>query len=109
MLLLLASMPNPDALRMSMFITYQLHIGTMLKLGCLQLSFKNGFKQVMSKHEGKCVLLLLDNCPSHKLGNMNLSCIDIHFLPPNTTSKIQPMDTGIIAAFKRHYRHYQIK
>lgn len=64
---------------------------------------------VMNRHGGQRVLLLLDNCPSHKLSNMNLSCVDVHFLPPNTTSKIQPMDAGIIVAFKRHYRRYQIK
>ncbi|CAL4061683.1 unnamed protein product, partial [Meganyctiphanes norvegica] len=28
--------------------------------------------------------------------------------PPNTTSHIQPLDQGIIANFKRHYRHYYI-
>jgi hypothetical protein len=30
-------------------------------------------------------------------------------LPPNTTSKIQPMDAGIIAAFKRRYRNFQLQ
>ena len=25
-------------------------------------------------------------------------------MPPNTTSKLQPMDAGIISSLKRHYR-----
>ncbi|KMS64956.1 hypothetical protein BVRB_040910, partial [Beta vulgaris subsp. vulgaris] len=28
--------------------------------------------------------------------------------PPNTTSRIQPMDAGIIAAFKKRYRSFQL-
>ncbi|XP_022883473.1 CENP-B homolog protein 2-like [Olea europaea var. sylvestris] len=30
--------------------------------------------------------------------------VELFFLPPNTTSKIQPCDAGIIRAFKAHYR-----
>ena len=40
---------------------------------------------------------------------MVLSNTDVHFLPPNTTSKIQPMDAGIIMSFKRHYRNLHIR
>lgn len=65
--------------------------------------------QVAQKHNGQRVLLLLDNCPSHKIQNLNLPHVEIYFLPPNTTSKIQPMDAGIIMSFKRHYRHYHIR
>ena len=60
--------------------------------------------QVAQKHNGQRILLLLDNCPSHKIQGLNLSHIEIYFLLPNTTSKIQPMD----ASFKRHYRCYHI-
>ena len=65
--------------------------------------------QVAQKHNGQCVLLLLDNCPNHKIQNLNLSHVEIYFLPPNTTSKIQLMDAEIIMSFKRHYRHYHIQ
>ncbi|CAB5373559.1 unnamed protein product [Rhizophagus irregularis] len=64
--------------------------------------------QVAQKHGGQRVLLLLDNCTSHKLEGLTLSHVDVHFLPPNTTSKIQPMDSGIIMSFKKHYRHHHI-
>ncbi|XP_024049951.2 jerky protein homolog-like [Terrapene carolina triunguis] len=51
-------------------------------------------------------LLLLDNCPAHppvetltsKDGKIKMS-----YLSKNTTSKIQPLDQGIIATFKMNY------
>lgn len=50
------------------------------------------------------VLLLLDNCKSHGdavlLSHPN---VEILFLPPNTTSLIQPMDQSVIATFKSYY------
>jgi hypothetical protein len=65
--------------------------------------------QIAQKHGGQRVLLLLDNCTSHKLQGLVLPHVEVYFLPPNTTSKIQPMDAGIIMSFKRHYRHLHIK
>jgi hypothetical protein len=38
-----------------------------------------------------------------------MSNLCVIFLPPNTTSHIQPMDQGIIAAFKAHYRKQHIQ
>jgi len=54
--------------------------------------------------EGRHILLLIDNAPGHVVDEEEraLSNVKVEFLPPNTTSKIQPMDAGIIAAFKRH-------
>ncbi|XP_055634227.1 tigger transposable element-derived protein 1-like [Toxorhynchites rutilus septentrionalis] len=47
------------------------------------------------------VLLVIDNAPGHlRVEHPN---VQIVFLPPNTTSLIQPLDQGIIATFKRHY------
>ncbi|SPO27760.1 related to transposases [Ustilago trichophora] len=56
---------------------------------------------------GRHILLLLDNFKGHGSTEKPLTelhNITIHFLPPNTTSRIQPLDAGIIAAFKKHYR-----
>ena len=44
------------------------------------------------------VLLLVDNAPGHpQLEHQN---VQVLFLPPNTTSLIQPLDQGIIATFR---------
>ncbi|GES84905.1 CENP-B homolog protein 2-like [Rhizophagus clarus] len=64
--------------------------------------------QVARKHGSQRVLLLLDNCSSHKLQGLVLPYVEVYFLPPNTTSKIQLMDSGIIMSFKRHYRYFHI-
>ena len=50
------------------------------------------------------ILLLVDNCASHKLLDLELQSIELHFLPPNTTSHLQPLDAGIIQNLKVHYR-----
>src|ERR1044071_7267068 len=52
--------------------------------------------QIAQKHGGQRVLLLLDNCTSHKLGNLVLPHVDVYFLLPNTISKTQPIHAGII-------------
>lgn len=52
--------------------------------------------------KGRNILLLLDNCPAHP--SFELSHVKLVFLPPNTTSHLQPLDAGIIAAVKKFYR-----
>lgn len=49
------------------------------------------------------ICLLVDNCTSHPKVS-NLKNIEVVFLPPNTTSIMQPMDQGCIKIFKGHYR-----
>ncbi|GFX23124.1 tigger transposable element-derived protein 1 [Trichonephila clavipes] len=47
------------------------------------------------------VLLIVDSAASHpQLEHPNVQLV---FLPPNTTSLIQPLDQGIIATFKKYY------
>ena len=51
-------------------------------------------------------LLLVDNCPAHTDGfSLNLKNLSIEYIPPNTTSHIQPCDAVIICKFKVHYRN----
>ncbi|UYV63240.1 EPM2AIP1 [Cordylochernes scorpioides] len=47
------------------------------------------------------ILLILDNAPGHP--NLEHPNIKVVFFPPNTTSLIQPLDQGIISAFKKYY------
>ena len=48
------------------------------------------------------ILLLLDNCVAHL--DVQLANVKLVFLPPKTTSRLQPCDAGIIATPKAHYR-----
>ena len=47
--------------------------------------------------------MVVDNCPAHPKVT-GLKAISLFFLPPNTTSKTQPMDQGIIQNLKVYYR-----
>lgn len=54
-------------------------------------------------HEGRKVCMIVDNCTAHPKIK-NLKAIKLVFLPPNTTSKLQPCDQGIIQNLKKFYR-----
>src|SRR2546423_14531105 len=54
----------------------------------------------LNAHVGRKILLLIDNAPSHIWKHTDYPNLEIMALPPNTTSKLQPLDAGIIAAFK---------
>ena len=59
----------------------------------------------MEAEEDRKILLFIDNAPSHP--DSFSDCfyhVQIVFLPKNTTSKLQPLDAGIIKNFKVFYR-----
>ena len=56
----------------------------------------------------RSVLLLIDNCSSHKV-TTELRATRLYFLPPNTTSHLQPLDAGIIQNFKVKYRKLLVR
>ena len=53
--------------------------------------------------QGRRVVMVVDNCTAHP-HLTTLKSIKLVFLPPNTTSKTQPMDQGVIRNLKCHYR-----
>ena len=72
------------------------------------------------KSEQRNIVMLLDNAPTHIPPNTTkktlmgfdvyrLSNVTIIFLPANTTSIVQPLDQGIIAAYKAHYRAHLVQ
>ncbi|CAB5360730.1 unnamed protein product [Rhizophagus irregularis] len=84
-----------------------------VNIGNLPMSYRNNAKawmlatifqewlqefdyQVGIKHDKQRVLLLLDNYTSHKINNLVLENVEVYFLPPNMTSKLQPINSGII-------------
>ena len=56
----------------------------------------------MMRRENRKIVLLADNATSHKTGETiaKLTNVRIYFLPPNTTSVLQPLDQGIIHNLK---------
>ncbi|KXN67759.1 DDE-domain-containing protein [Conidiobolus coronatus NRRL 28638] len=71
--------------------------------------FCTWIKDFDQKMQGRKVLLLMDNFGSHKLNNIELRRLKLQntrilYLPKNTTSKLQPLDQGIISSFKSHYK-----
>ncbi|GFX44751.1 tigger transposable element-derived protein 6 [Trichonephila clavipes] len=60
------------------------------------------------KREKRHILLFLDNCTVHN-NAPTLSNVKLQFFPPNSTSKLQPLDSGIIDYFKIFYRREVVK
>lgn len=61
-------------------------------------------------NKGRKILLFLDNCPAHPQNiQRKLHFIKLAFFPPNMTSKLQPLDQGVIQNLKCYYRRRVLK
>ena len=62
------------------------------------------------KTQRRKILMLVDNCAAHPQRCLTMfSHVRVSFLPPNTTSVIQPIDQGIIRNLKVMYRKQVIQ
>ncbi|UYV84506.1 TIGD4 [Cordylochernes scorpioides] len=59
--------------------------------------------------ENRHVLLTMDNCSAHDTKDLDLPNVRIVYFPANCTSRIQPLDQGIIAAFNCHFLSRLVK
>jgi len=73
--------------------------------------------------ENRHVWLMMDNCSAHSLPvgatactwgdnefkGFTMSAVKVLFLPHNTTSEVQPLDQGVIRAFKAHFRRNHVR
>ncbi|EXX67936.1 Pdc2p [Rhizophagus irregularis DAOM 197198w] len=64
------------------------------------------------RRKGRKIVLLVDNAPVHLIldeTKEKLDSINVKFLPPNTTTALQPCDAEIIHSFKYHYKRLFIQ
>jgi hypothetical protein len=59
--------------------------------------------------KGRKILLFIDHCPAHPPGIIKLRNVEVVYFPANSTSQLQPLDQGVIAALKRKYRKRLIR
>ena len=74
------------------------------------LEWLKEFDSYIGNTRNRKALLIIDNASCHgtKENLPDFSNIEIIFLPPKTTLKLQPLDCGTIAAVKSHYRRRQV-
>jgi hypothetical protein len=56
-----------------------------------------------TRAENSNIALILDNCAAHSVYTAAVGNISVYFLLPNTKSKTQSMDAGVIKNLKLHY------
>uniref|UniRef100_A0A0A1X5G3 Tigger transposable element-derived protein 6 n=1 Tax=Zeugodacus cucurbitae TaxID=28588 RepID=A0A0A1X5G3_ZEUCU len=76
--------------------------------GSLWSMIMKEFDREMGKQKRK-VFLVVDNAACHKVNGLSLDNVKIEFLPPNTTSVLQPLDQGVIHCFKIYCRQILIR
>ena len=82
-------------------LTYRNSSNAWMRSLIFEKWLKEWNSQLCAKQRHIC--LLVDNCSAHPV-DIELTNITYKFLPPNTTSLIQPMDQGVIKNLKGHYQ-----
>ena len=62
---------------------------------------------IQMRLQNRHILLFLDNCGAHP--DLQFDHVKVVFLPPNTTSRLQPMDAGNNQNMKMVYRKKQLR
>lgn len=94
-----ASLPVHWASNKKAWMTGKIFENWFLNCFCVEVETYCRDKNISFK-----ILLIVDNAPSHPVHLADLHPnVRVIFMPPNTTSLIQPMDQGVIAAFKLYY------
>ena len=72
--------------------------------------FESWIKKLDNKMfaEGRKIILFVDNCSAHPPID-RLRAILMEFFPKNTTSRLQPIDQGIVEQIKRGYRRQLVE
>lgn len=86
---------------------YIVHYYNNEKAWMTMIIFKDWLSRFNSKIklQNRQVLLLVDNAAGHNLDDdFKMSNVEIKYLPPNSTSILQPCDAGIIRSFKCFYK-----
>jgi hypothetical protein len=60
------------------------------------------------RRKGRKILLFMESAAFHT-ADMSLSHVQLSFLPANTTSQLQPLDQGVIRAFKAVNRRFMLR
>jgi len=74
------------------------------KSAWMQISIFNDYLIKLNRkmhQQNRNILLIMNNATTHAITNPEyLTHIKVHYLPPNTTSHLQPCDAGMIHSFK---------
>ena len=71
----------------------------------------NNFNKYVTIEPGRRVVLLIDSASGHgEIENFPiLSNVIVLFLPRNTKSQLQPLDSGLLATAKTRYKNFLFK
>ncbi|CAG8673457.1 1414_t:CDS:2, partial [Dentiscutata erythropus] len=101
--------PNPQCFKRIKYNRLSVTYESSSKAWMMTVLFQVWLKEFDMKMANHKVILLVNNVKCYSSSNLNLHNTTVYYLSPNTTSRIQPLDAGIIMSFKCCYKNYFIK